>query len=183
MPAANVEVEAIYEDVEPMPDESSKEAFAIMASDSTYAGHDYGQPTSVTATEDSITVTMTAAANGGKHGFTFTASAVQALLDLGYTKVQFTFTSDAPYFVAWSSGRSAIEIFNSAEAATISSGDVYFASGSVVIIDLQKAAQAAASLSGDVAFKLCCTSELAFTSYQAEEVNMVFSNFVFTKAE
>ena len=162
--------------------EFSQEAFEVMASESTYAGHDYGKPTSVTATENTVTVSTTAGTTAGWYGgFTLTEEAVRSLVKLGYSKMQFSFTSDSPYICFWSFDTHTDFVVNISDAVKVSSGDMYFANGSTIILDLEKMTT---FIRNGIGFKLVFTATNDWIGYESSEaVKITFSNFSFEKAK
>ena len=159
-----------------------EDAFAVMADESTYAESDYGTPTSVTATENTVMVSTTAGITPDWYGgFTLTEEAIRKLVGLGYTKMQFTFTSDSPYICFWTFDAHTEFVLNISEAANVSNGDIYFESGSTIVLDLEAMT---AFIKNGVGLRFVFTASDSWVGYESsEDLKITFSNFLFTKAD
>ena len=87
-------------DIPEEPD-TAKEAFDLLASLDSYSAYNYGTPTGVSATENTVTVSATAGPSGFK-GFNITKETVSKWLDLGYTYFEFKLEANAPYVCLFS---------------------------------------------------------------------------------
>lgn len=160
-------------DVEESPD-TAKEAFNLLAAINSYSAYNYGTPTGVSATKNTVTVTATAGPSGFT-GFNITKQTVSKWLELGYTYFEFKLEANAPYACLFSLVLTPDFLVNQEDATIIGDG-AYFASGSVIKINLETLYACANSDTLALEFAFCTTN--SWSAY-GDNVSATFSDIKF----
>ena len=149
-----------------------------------YSAFTHGTPTSVTATEDTVTITATKG-ESGRVGFNITLQTVNAWIALGYEFVEFTVNCDSPYFnvhcnfTSYTSGYAELVFVDTALIKHGSDG-AYYANGSTMKVNLAEWKKYKSEMMADVGLKFVPLSGSNWSDTYLNDVTVTLSNIKFS---